>query len=53
MLAGSVDPVQIALEQSDQGLHCLPIIIHVFRFQKHHQHCNIGLTGANKQIFSI
>ena len=27
MLADSVDPVQIALEQSDQGLHCLPVIL--------------------------
>ena len=27
MLADSVDPDQIALEQSDQGLHCLPVIL--------------------------
>ena len=26
-LADSVDPDQIALEQSDQGLHCLPAIL--------------------------
>ena len=26
-LADSVDPDQIALEQSDQGLHCLPVIL--------------------------
>ena len=27
MLADSVDPDQIALEQYDQGLHCLPVIL--------------------------
>ena len=27
MLADSVDPGQIALEQSDQSLHCLPVIL--------------------------
>ena len=27
MLADSVDPDQIALEQSGQGLHCLPVIL--------------------------
>ena len=27
MLADSVDPDQIALELSDQGLHCLPVIL--------------------------
>ena len=27
MLAGSVDLDQIALEQSDQGLHCMPVIL--------------------------
>ena len=27
MLADSVDPDQIALEHSDQGLHCLPVIL--------------------------
>ena len=27
MLAESVDPDQIALEQSDQGLHCLPVLL--------------------------
>ena len=27
MLADSVDPHQIALEQSDQVLHCLPVIL--------------------------
>ena len=27
MLADSVDPAQIALEQYDQGLHSLPIIL--------------------------
>ena len=27
MLADSVDLDQIALEQSDQGLHCLPVIL--------------------------
>ena len=27
MLADSIDPDQIALEQSDQGLHCLPVIL--------------------------
>ena len=27
MLADSVDPDQIALEQSDQGLHCLSVIL--------------------------
>ena len=26
-MADSVDPDQIALEQSDQGLHCLPVIL--------------------------
>ena len=31
MLADSVDPDQIALEQYDQGLHCLPVIL----IQKH------------------
>ena len=27
MLADSVDPDQIALEQYDQGLQCLPVIL--------------------------
>ena len=27
MLADSVDPDQIVLEQSGQGLHCLPVIL--------------------------
>ena len=27
MLADSVDPDQIALEPSGQGLHCLPVIL--------------------------
>ena len=27
MLADSVDPVQIALQQYDQGLHCLPVTL--------------------------
>ena len=27
MLADSVDPDQIAMEQSGQGLHCLPVIL--------------------------
>ena len=27
MLADSVDPDQLALEQSDQGLHCLSVIL--------------------------
>ena len=27
MLADSVDPDQIVLEQSDHGLHCLPVIL--------------------------
>ena len=31
MLADSVDPEQIALEQYDQGLYCLPVIL----IQKH------------------
>ena len=38
MLADSVDPDQIALEQSDQGLHCLPVILlnaHNTLIQKH------------------
>ena len=26
-MADSVDPDQIALEQYDQGLHCLPVIL--------------------------
>ena len=38
MLADSVDPDQIALEQYDQGLHCLPVILlnaHNTLIQKH------------------
>ena len=38
MLADSVDPDQIALEQSGQGLHCLPVILlnaHNTLIQKH------------------
>ena len=38
MLADSVDPHQIALEQYDQGLHCLPVILlnaHNTLIQKH------------------
>ena len=38
MLANSVDPDQIALEQNDQGLHCLPVIllnVHNTLIQKH------------------
>ena len=38
MLANSVDLDQIALEQNDQGLHCLPVIllnVHDTLIQKH------------------
>ena len=38
MLADSVDPDQMALEQSDQGLHCLSVILlnsHNTLIQKH------------------
>ena len=38
MLADSVDPDQIVLEQYDQGLHCLPVILlnaHNTLIQKH------------------
>ena len=38
MLADNVDPDQIALEQYDQGLHCLPVILlnaHNTLIQKH------------------
>ena len=37
LLAESLNPVQTALEQSDQGLHCLPIIklsVHYTLIQK-------------------
>ena len=38
MLAKSVDPDKIALEQYDYGLHCLPVIllnVHNTLIQKH------------------
>ena len=38
MLVNSVDPDEIALEQYDQGLHCLPVIllnVHNTLIQKH------------------
>ena len=38
MLASSVDPDEIALEQYDQGLHCLPVIslnVHNTLIHKH------------------
>ena len=47
MLADSVDHDQIALEQSDQGLHCLPVILlnaHNTLIQKH---------KVNVQVFPL
>ena len=47
MLADRVDPDQIALEQYDQGLHCLPVILlnaHNTLIQRH---------KANVQAFPL